>query len=272
MLEGGTGPAFEFRTSAAVFKKDHIKYELGIGLAGKARPVRRTITLHGRWNIKRGLGLSFEVEYGGGSYHHYRDHDERGNPGRVILAAGSPEQRTIYYTYHPEMNLPLSRTGESVLGSGNKVTIWDYDNDGNADPNENPTRLLHRVIERGFTRDVAGGTRPYETITRLSYNANGQVLSIDGPLPGAGDSTSFAYDAVTGDLLGLAQPLIGETAFSAYDAAGMVGRMTDVNGQSRRFIYDAVGRMRSLVHEADGSTTTFTYNGADKSCIHIGPN
>jgi len=62
-----------------------------------------------RWEYDERARLR-EVEYGGGRIDLYQDYDDRGNPGTVILASGSADQRTIQYTYHPEMNVPLSRT------------------------------------------------------------------------------------------------------------------------------------------------------------------
>lgn len=65
VLSGGTDSVFDFKTSAGVFAKGYIKYELGIGLAGRMEPVTRTVTLSGKWNLKRGVGLVFEIRYAG---------------------------------------------------------------------------------------------------------------------------------------------------------------------------------------------------------------
>jgi hypothetical protein len=65
VLGRGTDSVFDFSASAGIFKEDRIEYELGISLAGRRRPVSRTITLYGKWNLKNGLGLSFAVEYEG---------------------------------------------------------------------------------------------------------------------------------------------------------------------------------------------------------------
>ncbi|PQP33701.1 hypothetical protein C6A37_11580, partial [Desulfobacteraceae bacterium SEEP-SAG9] len=108
-----------------------------------------------------------------------------------------------------------------------KVTIWDYDDDGNATPNENPTRLVHKKIEQGFTKDITGNVVPYEYITTYTYNSKGQVLSINGPQPGDSDITAFTYDPGTGDRLSVTPPLVGATTYSQYDAAGQPGRVTD---------------------------------------------
>jgi RHS repeat-associated protein len=214
-----------------------------------------------RWVYDEEMRL-IEVEYAGGTINQYQDYDERGNPGTVTLAVGTPEERTFTYTYHPDMNVPLSRTEVSVLGTGNKVSIWDYDNDYNAAPNEDPTGLLCRIIEQGFTKDTGTNIIPYEYITTFTYNGKGQVLSIDGPLPGNGDTTALSYDTPTGDLVSITRPLIGNTNFSNYDAAGQVGRVTDVNGQSKDFSYDGRGRITTITNNADGSSTGIAYNMA----------
>ncbi|MGD2279336.1 MAG: hypothetical protein PVH45_04510, partial [Candidatus Omnitrophota bacterium] len=54
--------AFDFRTSAGIFKGDHIKYELGIGAAGRAKPEKRTLVLFGKWKPKKNAALAFEVK------------------------------------------------------------------------------------------------------------------------------------------------------------------------------------------------------------------
>ena len=96
----------------------------------------------------------------------------------------------------------MTRSETSVLGAGNKLTIWDYDDDYDSTPNENPTKLISRIVEQGFTKDATGATVSYEYVTTLTYNSKGQLLSIDGPLAGSADTTSFAYEATTGNIGG----------------------------------------------------------------------
>jgi len=216
-----------------------------------------------RWEYDTEMRL-IEVEYKGGTINQYQNYDERGNPGTVKLAVSTPGERVITYTYHPDMNVPLTRTETSVLGGGNKMTIWDYDNDYDETANEDPNRLLSRIIEQGFTKDASGTNIPYEYVTTFTYNTKGQVLSIDGPKPGTDDTTSFAYNGQTGDLLAITRPLIGNTNFSDYDNAGYLGRIEDVNGQEKTFSYDGRGRITGITHVSDGSTTSFVYNLAGK--------
>jgi YD repeat-containing protein len=216
-----------------------------------------------RWQYDTQMRLT-EVEYKGGTINQYQAYDERGNPGTVKLAAGTPDERVISYTYHEDMNVPLTRTEAGVLAGGNKVTIWDYDNDYDETPNEDPAILLSRIIEQGFTKDASGTNIGYEYITAFTYNTKGQVLSIDGPKQGTGDITSFAYNSTTGNLLSITRPLIGPTSFSDYDNAGYPGRIEDVNGREKTFSYDGRGRITGITNVSDGSTTSIVYNPAGK--------
>lgn len=63
VLSGSTDSAFDFRTSAGIFTDGYIKYEAGIGLSGRPKPETRTIILAGKWNLKKDVGLDFEVKY-----------------------------------------------------------------------------------------------------------------------------------------------------------------------------------------------------------------
>lgn len=65
-LEAKSNSAFNFRTSLGLCGKDYIKYELGILLSRRVRPVERVITLFGVWRIKRGSALFFDVECAAG--------------------------------------------------------------------------------------------------------------------------------------------------------------------------------------------------------------
>ena len=192
----------------------------------------------------------------------WQNYDQYGNPGTVVLAEGSSDQRTIAYSWHPGMNVPLTRTEDSVLSAGDKVTTWDFDNDYDSDPNESPTGLTSRVMEQGYTRNAAGQTVSYEYVTTLTYNTEGQVASVDGPVAGTDDTTYFQYDPADADLEWITRPLIGGTYYNSYDAAGQLGQITDVNDQIDTFKYDGRGRVKEIKHLADNSFKTIAYTTA----------
>lgn len=206
-------------------------------------------------------------EYANGREDHFQDFDSNGNAQTEILAAGTSEERVITYTYS-QYNLVLTRTETSVLGTGNKQTIWDYDDDYNDITNENPTTLLSRKIEKGYTRDISGSIAPYEYITTYYYqpvinpnDSRGLLSSVDGPRPGIDDMTTYTYYPTTGDLKSITQPEIGTVIYGNYDAAGNVGLMTDVNLVPTTYKYD--GRNRLLTTTLNGSfTKSITYTVA----------
>jgi RHS repeat-associated protein len=212
-----------------------------------------------------------EKEYANGTIHKYSNFDAKGNPGTVILAFGTPEQRTVYYTYHPKTSATLTRKELSTLAtSGNdiyKETIWDYDDDYNSTPNESPTLLVSRIIEKGYTKNSNGEVVVHlDQITVFQYNSKGQVTSVDGPLPGTQDYTSYAYDPVTGDLLSITPSLPQNVTVAFpqanYDAAGNPGAMVDINGQTTNFTFD--GRNRLLTSTTNGVQNARSFNIAGK--------
>jgi len=215
-----------------------------------------------RWEYDSSMRL-VEIEFPGSpnnTIHQYLNYDERGNAQQVILAEGSNVERVITYEYHPKMNTFIARTEASVLGAGDKITIYDYDDDGNDSPNDNPTNLISRKIEEGYTADSSGNIIPYEYITKYEHNNRGQILAIYGPRLVSGDIISFAYDEVTGNLVSITQPLIGITQFSDYDNAGKPCSIIDINGNTKYLIYDALGRITRVTDATDDSFVETSFN------------
>ncbi len=63
VLSKGSDSIFNFKACAGKFSEGYIQYELGIGLTNRAKPVTKTVTLFGKWNLKKDVGLIFEIEY-----------------------------------------------------------------------------------------------------------------------------------------------------------------------------------------------------------------
>jgi len=192
----------------------------------------------------------------------YSNHDDFGQPWTTTEAYGSPEQRIVNYTYHPTLpGVMTIRSPGSVLNPGGPTfKAHDYDDpDDPADnpdsPNENPTLLLHRHIELGYTKRVSDGTvYGLKKITRYHYNGFGQVTEIDGPRGDVTDTIGFAYDEVTGDLLSRTEPLSGSTTYTDYDDNGNPGTVTDVNGNVTTYTYDERNRVETVSQVGAGPT------------------
>lgn len=202
-----------------------------------------------------------EIHYGGGRIDRLSGFDSRGNPANVTLGAGDLNERRIAFTWHPSMNVPLSRSEPSVLLEGGvKETIFDYDSSGDGStPNQNPSNLCRRVIENGYTTDSQGTIVSYRYTTSYAYNAKGQVTSVDGPLSQSGDLVGFTCDSSTGNLQSIDYPLVGSVQFSLYSGAGLPGRKTDANGQTEQYAYDVRGRLTGVTHLSDNKSRTVSY-------------
>ena len=69
VIDQKSNSVFAFKTSLGIFKDKYIKYELGIGVALKPEPIKRVLILFGKWKIKKGVGLIFEVDYANKKMH-----------------------------------------------------------------------------------------------------------------------------------------------------------------------------------------------------------
>jgi RHS repeat-associated protein len=143
--------------------------------------------------------------------------------GQVVSDAyplGLPEQQTTTFEYTNGLQT-------AVVDPRGKRTETTYDARGNV-----------------ATTTLAAGT-PDAITTSYTWTASGPVrlLSIDGPMAGSGDTTTFTYDS-NSQLL----------------------RITDPNGAYERYEYDAQGRI-TLFANALEQQTTYTYDGADLATI-----
>lgn len=57
---------FDFKAGYGRAYSDRIRYEVGIGLKNRKRPWLKEVVLYGKWNIRHGAGLIFEISYGNG--------------------------------------------------------------------------------------------------------------------------------------------------------------------------------------------------------------
>jgi len=63
IMDKDSRSAFSFTASSSIFSAKFVQYTIGVTLQDRVRPVRRVITLFGKWKVNRKCALSFEVEY-----------------------------------------------------------------------------------------------------------------------------------------------------------------------------------------------------------------
>lgn len=161
-----------------------------------------------------------------------------------------------------------------VAGRRELVERWSYASDDPAAPPsriERPSILSGRIYradieydarslpvalrESGFAPDGTALTR----ISTFKYSG-GRLASIDGPLPGASDTTRLEYDA-RGLLVARESPG-GLRESREYDAQGRITRIVPADGVPLQFGYDAQGRAISL--ERAGQKQAVSYDAAGR--------
>src|SRR5262249_26822373 len=115
----------------------------------------------------------------------------------------------------------------------------------------------------GFSATLTGAAR----IWTYTYNADGQVLTEDGPRTDVSDTTTYAYYSADdtsspqqyrrGDLQTITNALGQTTTFNTYNAFGQPLTITDPNGTVMSMTYDARARLTS--RSVGGETTAFSY-------------
>ena len=174
-------------------------------------------------------------------------------PIATIEAQGTAAERTTNTTWHPTFDLPTHEVRQGL------ATDSSYGAGG---------QLLTRT-----ETDTTSQTAPYSTsgqtrTTTYSWNANGRLLSVNGPLAadaqGHDDIMTFAYDA-SGNRTSMTDGLGHATSYSNYDANGRPGTMTDMNGIVTNLTYDGLGRVATMTikHPSNASldaVTTINYD------------
>jgi YD repeat-containing protein len=185
-------------------------------------------------------------------------------------AAGTPQARTISTQWHPSFRLPV-RVAEPL-----RITSYVYNGDGGAscgvaaDGTLVPGVMCSKTIQptsdatgaSGFGAASLGAARTWS----YTYNANGSVLSMDGPRTDVADVTTYAYYANTdpdpgkrGNVASVANALGQVTQILSYNAHGQPLTIVDPNGLTTNLIYDA--RLRLTSRNVGGEITTYGYDG-----------
>ncbi len=174
--------------------------------------------------------------------------DARGRPTGIVVADGRPEERQIAITWDTTYNVP------AVIQQPGLTTERVYNGAGR----------LASLTET----DTTSHTLPYPTNGQArewtyTYTTGGLVATIDGPLPGAGDTVSYTYDAA-GYVETYTDALGHVTTVNSVNGRGQPTGIEDANGLVTEMSYDAVGRLISTVVDPGGvaAETTIEYDNA----------
>ena len=165
---------------------------------------------------------------------------------QVTRASGTSSARTTMYTWHPDFNLPTRIVSPGITRD------FAYTNG-----------QLTSIV----ATDTTTHTLPYPTSGQqrqwtLAYNTVGRLTSIDGPVTGSADTTSFAYSA-NGALSEFTNALGQTWEVLSTHAKGLPTLLQDPNGIETGFSYDSLGNITSVTADASGTakTTSYSYDG-----------
>ncbi|MDA8019353.1 MAG: hypothetical protein MPN21_18075 [Thermoanaerobaculia bacterium] len=128
-------------------------------------------------------------------------------------------------------------------------------------------------------RDPATGDERVWTFTFVADGAAGahQIASIDGPLTGTNDVTTYSYYQTddpsgqyrAGDLQSVTNPLGHTTTFTKYDPSGRVSELVDANGVMTRLTYSLRGWL--AYREIAGAVWSYQYDAVGNVVRSIDP-
>jgi YD repeat-containing protein len=192
--------------------------------------------------------------------------------GLTSAGATTPQTRTITTEWHPTFRL-VKRIAEPL-----RITTNGYNGDGGASCGLQsdgvtlvPGVLCSKAVQAttdasgasGFGATLAGAPR----IWTYTYNANGQVLTVNGPRTDVVDVTSYTYHPANDSIIGrrgklatIANALNHTTQITAYNAHGQPLTIVDPNGLTTSLAYDQ--RQRLTSRTLGGEATAYTYDSA----------
>lgn len=201
-------------------------------------------------------------------------------------AAGTASARVTTSQWHPVFRL------RTRLAQPERITTWVYNGQPDptnanavltcvppgtpALPNAAPVAVVCKQVEQattdatgalGFGAAASGTPR----VWTYAYNADGQLLTANGPRTDLTDLTTIAYYTATdtavpskwrrGDVQQVTDARGWITVVNEYDADGRPVRVTDPNGAVTSATYHPRGWLATLTQSAGGvsQTTTFDY-------------
>jgi len=191
----------------------------------------------------------------------------RGLVTTIVEAHGTPEARTTNIQWHATLDLPTQ------VATANLTVDNTYTTAG----------LLTARTETDTTSHTVPYTTNGQTRTwAYTYSTDGELLTVDGPLAGPSDTTTYTYDA-NGYLATITDANSLVTTVNTVNGRGLPTQVTDANGTATQFTYNDLGRVETIIvnpgaaqsqwtigydaigqvtslTEPSGATLTMTYN------------
>lgn len=183
------------------------------------------------------------------------------------------ENGLIDYDYNAKGQLLKETIKDPVTGDRVIDYVWDAANNriqSITRPGISEISYTYAANKRLASRSVRNLSTqglPNQTLTTTytySQHTNGMLSSIieDGPIAGTADAVTTNFDAA-GNITSIVDANGILTSYSGYNAFGLPGTVTERNGVSQSYTYDARGRVTAVTRLVAGQSTTvqYTYDG-----------
>jgi RHS repeat-associated protein len=172
----------------------------------------------------------------------------RGLVTSITRGYGTASAATISYTWHSTLRMPTQMVQPGLTTD----VTW------------NSSNQLTQITQT----DTTSHSVPYSTNgqTRTwvyTYTTTGGLLaSVDGPLSGTGDTSSYTYNS-NGFIQTVTNEIGHVTTFTAWNGRGQPTSMTDANSVVSSLSYDERGRLKTVTADPGGiaALTGLEYNG-----------
>jgi YD repeat-containing protein len=176
--------------------------------------------------------------------------------------ASTPQTRTISTEWHPTFRLP-TKVAEPL-----RLTTFVYDANGSQCGARGAlcTKTMQATTDangsEGLTPTVTGLPRTWT----YTYNANGHVVTVNGPRTDVSDTATYTYYANNhadlgkrGNVATISNALGHLTTITEYNSHGQPLTIVDANSMTTTLTYDE--RQRLKTRNADGELTSYDYDG-----------
>ncbi len=170
---------------------------------------------------------------------------------------GSGVTRTVTTTWNSTWRVP------DQIAEPNITTNFTYDGSG---------RLSQLKLTDTMVTSVPYSTNGQTRIWNYTYYSNGLLHTVDGPLAGSGDTSTYAYDS-TGFVNSVTDVLGHTTTISSNNGWGAPLSSTDANGVTTNYSYDFRGRTTGITINpgAGQAVYGFTYDNAGNLTVVTRP-